>query len=112
MNHEKPASGSVVWGASDDLVEFRGDVHGEIGCYGTDEKEQGVLLICSDGTLLEVKYGKAQQGIWEIKLIQKGKLFSKIEPCMNEEADPYSDIAVFRNGLKWIYAASGWELVK
>lgn len=100
-----------VYGCSDDLIEFDGDVHGEVGCYGTDDREKGVLLYFSDGTILEAKYGKMQMGIWEVKLHNAGSLFQKIDPCMDDEADPYSDIAYFADGLKWAYAAKEWERV-
>ena len=95
-----------VYGASDDLIEFEGDVYGEVGNYGTSTREHGELVIFSDGTLLEVKYGKADMAIWGITLLQAGSLFDRIEPCMDEEADPHSDIAYFGDGLKWAYAAS------
>jgi hypothetical protein len=102
-----------IYGASDDLIEFEGDFRGEVGCYGTDGREHGVLVICSDGTLLEVKYGKAEAGIWGIRLVRKGELLDRIDQCDNEDADPYSDVAHFRDGLKWAYAATGdWERVK
>lgn len=102
-----------IYGASDDLIEFEGDVHGEVGSYGTDDREQGVLVICSDGTLLEVKYGKNGEGIWEVKQIKKGALLEKIDQCDDSEADPYSDVAHFKDGLKWAYACKGdWEKVK
>jgi len=101
-----------IYGASDDLIEFDGDVNGEVGNYGTDEQEIGELVICSDGTLLEVKYGKGDMGVWGITLIKEGELFDKIEACSDEDADPYSDIAYFNDGLKWAYAASVWEKVK
>jgi hypothetical protein len=101
-----------IYGASDDLIEFEGDVSGEVGKYGTDEAEQGVLVVFSDGTLLEVKYGKNKEAIWEVKLLKKGELFDRIDPCLDSEADPYSDIAYFKAGLKWAYAASEWEKVR
>ena len=105
-DHEQPKSGTCIWGCSDDLIESRGDVDGEICCSGTDDREKGVLLICSDGTLLEVKYGKS--GIWGISLIQKGRLFSRVETCTDENG-LYSDLAVFGKGLKWILAAKEWD---
>ena len=101
-----------IYGASDDLIEFEGDVSGEVNCYGTDESEQGVLLICSDGTLLEVKYGKNDSAIWGIKIIKTGTLLHHVEPCEDEDAKPYSDVAVFNDGLKFIYHASEWKKVK
>jgi len=101
-----------IYGRSDDLIEVEGDVDGEVSCYGTDRREKGVLLVCSDGTLLEVKYGKGGMGIWGIMLIRKGSLLMSIRQCDSEEKDPYSDVAYFANGLKWVYAATGdWERV-
>lgn len=101
-----------VYGASDDLIEFEGDFSGEVGCYGTDENEHGVLVMLSDGTVLEVKYGKDDRGIWEVKCLRKGSLFDRIETCDDEDADPYSDVAHFKKGIKWAYAATGdWEKV-
>ena len=29
-----------IYGTSDDLIEFEGDVDGEVGCYGTDDAER------------------------------------------------------------------------
>ncbi|MCP4678080.1 MAG: hypothetical protein GY854_21715 [Deltaproteobacteria bacterium] len=101
-----------IYGASDDLIEFGGDIYGEVDCYGTDDREHGVLVLCSDGTVLEVKYGKADQAIWGIQVIAKGDLFLRIDPCTDEEANPHSDVAHFCDGLKWAYAATGdWEKV-
>lgn len=101
-----------VYGASDDLIEVEGDIEGEVGCYGTDEQDNGVLLVFSDGTMLEIKYGKSKLAIWEIKLIRKGELFLIIEPCTDEDADIHSDIAKFKDGIKWVYAATEWKAVK
>ena len=101
-----------VYGASDDLIEFDGDVRGEVGNYGTDEAEHGELLIFSDGTLLEAKYGKADMAVWGITVIKGGELLKDIIPCSDEDADPHSDIALFNDGLKWAYAASEWEKVR
>jgi len=101
-----------IYGASDDLIEFEGDVIGEVGQYGTDDREHGVLIILSDGTLLEVKYGKGAMAIWGIALIKVGDLFDHLEACSDEDIDPHSDIAYFKDGLKWGYAATEWERVK
>lgn len=101
-----------VYGCSDDLIELEGDVRGEVGQYGTDEAEKGVLVLLSDGTILEVKYGKGGQAIWGVTLMQKGELFDRIDPCMAEDGTPYSDIAYFKDGLKWAYAAKDWERIK
>lgn len=105
-------AGTRVYGASDDLIEFEGDVDGEVGSYGTDDREHGVLVTFSDGTILEVKYGKADMGVWEVKAISRGPLFREIVPCDDEDANPHSDVAHFDPGLKWAYAATEWERVK
>lgn len=95
-----------VYGASDDLVEVEGDVTGAVDFYGNDD-DNGVLLSFSDGTLLTVKYGQK----WEVRLIHGGELFEKIEQCPDEDEDNYSDIAYFKDGLKWAYAGKEWEKV-
>ncbi len=100
-----------VYGRSDDLIEFNGDFRGEVGCSGADERPRGVLVVMSDGSVLEVKYGKGGHGIWEVKVLKKGELFDHIDPCCDEDADPYSDVARFKPGIKWAYAATEWEPV-
>lgn len=96
-----------IYGTSDDLIEFKGDVYGEVGSY-----DAPTLVICSDGTLLDVSYGKGEMGIWRIDVINKGSLFDNFETCTDEDADPYSDVVTFKDGLKWAYAAKEWEKVK
>jgi hypothetical protein len=105
-------SKTQIYGASDDLIEFKGEFTGEVGCYGTDDEDHGVLVIVSDGTVLEVKYGKNGDAIWEVKLLKKGSLFIRIDQCTDEDADPYSDVAHFEAGVKWAYAAKEWEKVR
>jgi len=104
--------GTRVNGASDDLVEFDGDVCGEVGCYGTDERERGVLLVFSDGTVLEAKYGKAGLGLWGIRAIRRGDLLAGINECEAETPEGNSDMAVFADGLRWAFAAGEWSNVR
>jgi len=101
--------GTKVYGASDDLIEADGDFYAEAG-VSNDEK--GCLLIISDGTLLEIKYGKLNQAIWGITVLKQGLLFEKIEYCENEDADPYSDVVYFKPGIKFIYCASDWQAME
>ena len=100
-----------IYGSSDDLIEFEGDFTGEVGACGTDDNESGVLVVVSDGTILEVKYGKGGEAIWEVKLLKKGSLFKSIDSCTDDDADPYSDVAIFSEGVTWAYAATEWEKV-
>lgn len=107
-----PCKGTTIYGASDDLIEFDGEYHGEVGTYGTDDGEKGVLIFVSDGSVLEVKYNKLDLGIWGIRLIASGHLFDRIDPCMDPDAKTHSDTAYFRPGVKWIFASRDWEIVK
>jgi hypothetical protein len=105
--------GTIVYGASDDLIEFDGEYGGEVGCYGTEDRERGVLVVFSDGTIVEVKYGKNDKAIWGINIINKGTLYDYIDVCTDEDSDPCSDVLRLKSGLKWAYAATGdWELVQ
>lgn len=102
-----------VYGASDDLIEVEGDVTGEVDCYGTDEREKGVLLCFSDGTVLEVKYGKNDEALWEIKTKHIGPLFDRVEACTEETDEGHSDVAYFKDGIKYVYACKeDWERVR
>jgi len=87
-----------IYGASDDLIEIRGNVNGE-HCH-----DDGFLIV-SDGTVLKIKYGKDAMAIWEIRLIEKGNLFATIDPCFDENEARYSDTAMFDEGVKWVYFA-------
>lgn len=95
-----------VYGASDDLIEFADDFVGEAS-GGSKPK----LVILSDGTLLEVRYGKGDDGIWEVKCLKKGSLFDRIDICDDGDADPYSDVAHFKEGITWAYCAGDYEKV-
>jgi hypothetical protein len=101
-----------VYGASDDLIEFEGDVVGEVGAYAASEKA-GMLLVFDDGTQAVVKYGKpGDLAIWSITLLAKGALFDRIDVCLEETADGYSDVLYFKDGLKSALAARIWEKVQ
>lgn len=101
-----------VYGYSDDNIAFQGGFHGEVGCYGNDN-ERGVLVVLSDGTVLEVQYCGRVPGVWEVKALRQGSLFVRIDLCDDEDANPYSDVAHFNPGIKWAYAATeGWGPVK
>jgi len=90
-----------IYGASDDLIEFDGEMSGEHGSYNTSE-ERPCAVFLSDGTVLAIHYGDT--GVWKIVVREKGSLFDKLEICTDPEAKRYSDTAHFRAGLKWAYA--------
>jgi hypothetical protein len=94
-----------VYGVSDDLIEFEGDdLEGEVSCYDDE-----CLIFFTDGTILSCKYGKADLGIWQFTIIQKGKLFDKIEICEDEDDDIYSDIVSFKDGKLNAWVATEYK---
>jgi hypothetical protein len=97
-----------IYGVSDDLIEFEGDVNGEVNYIGKDPSET-CLIVCSDGTILECHYGNFS--IWRFELVTKGSLLIDIESC-SRDGDAYSDIVSFKDGLTRIYVAHKWEEVK
>lgn len=97
-----------VYGASDDLIEFEGCIQGELDALESSD-ENPCLLFFSDGTVLEAQFGKNERSIWGIRLRHQGGLFIRIDPCDDEDAKPYSDIAHFQTGLKWAYIATEYE---
>ena len=102
-----------VYGTSDDLIEVEGGkASGEVGCYGTDDRDDGVLLFFDDGTILEVKYGKNDEAIWGVTARKKGDAFDRIEQCDDPDAAIYSDQAFFKREMEWCYAATEWEKVR
>lgn len=101
-----------IYGASDDLIEFDGDISDEVGYYENDEEAEGALLFCSDGTALRVKYGKEIGAIWAISLVNRGQLFARIDVCDNEDADPHSDVAHFKDGLTRVWFTRDAQVVK
>lgn len=104
---------SKVYGSSDDLIEFEGDLYGEISAYGALEEDPKVIKF-SDGTLIHVYYEKDDKAIWGIDILEKGSMFESITICDDEDADIYSDIVMFKGGeLTAKYLDEGaWRNVK
>lgn len=87
------SSGTVVTGASDDLIEIDGELTEEFNAYDCSE---GTMAF-SDGTLLEVEYDN--NGIWRFRVIYKGSLYSKkVEGSVSNDTN---DEIYFNSGLKW-----------
>lgn len=98
-----------IYGASDDLIEFEGDLRGE----ASGGSQQGALVALSDGTILLVNYGKpVLGGVWAITVLRKGDLFERLDVCEDEDADLYSDVAHFRDGKLRAWVASDMEIVR
>jgi len=105
LTHED-ASGTLVYGASDDLLEFEGEFRGESGAGG----DESVLGLLSDGTLFTVRY--TEHGVWKIEVVNRGPLFGRLEPvALDETLDPYSDVLVMKRGVRWAYVCRQFERV-
>ena len=82
-----------ISGYSDDNISFEGMIDDE---YGADNHPG--FFAFSDGTVVKANYGKKidgeKQGIWEVELLNKGsKVVNHVlAPCVDAEADPYSDV--------------------
>lgn len=78
-----------VYGYSDDNVVVDGAPYpaDEIGCF-----DRKVQIRFSDGTLIEVEYGKNGLAIWKITILEKGMAKQILTECNDENADIYSDI--------------------
>ncbi len=63
------SSGTMVTGASDDLIEIAGELEEE---FNSIDCSDGVMAF-SDGTLLDVEYD--EDGIWRFRLRFKGTLY-------------------------------------
>ncbi len=108
-----------VYGHSDDLIEFEGDLRGEVGCYGTDDDDDlGVLVAFSDGTVLAIRYGKNNQAVWGITALRKGALFDRVDVCGDDDRSVeiqggrYSDTAWFKDGKLKAWSGKHCEAVR
>lgn len=86
-----------IYGCSDDLIEFEGDIYGEVGKYNLTKDAPAKLRI-SDGTELAIYYEKNDKAIWGIEVLKEGTHFDRIELCDDEESDIYSDIVYMKDG--------------
>lgn len=85
-----------LYGSSDDLIEFEGDVRWEI----SDSKagEAGEVLALSDGSLIAVTY----DGIWHFDVRFVGSSNpQKVFAATDSNGDQYSDIIEFSGPIRW-----------
>jgi len=101
--------GTKIYGSLDENIHFEGDISGQVDCCGTNHRATGILIACSDGTVLDVKYCKnisgVNPGIWGITVLNKGDLFDKIEIYTDNNTDIYSDIVYLQDGIKSAYVS-------
>lgn len=89
----------TVTGASDDLIEVGGAIGEEFPFYtpqGSRGRDEGKLLVFSEGTVLRVKY----DGLWRVTRVAEGSAeFSKKEG--SEERNTF-DVVTLRGDLRWV----------
>lgn len=80
---------TIVYGASDDLVEIENTsyIDDEIGCYDRD-----VRIWFDDGTVIRCGYSKPDIAVWYIVVEHTGTAKQYLTVCNDEMADIYSDI--------------------
>jgi hypothetical protein len=90
----------TVYGASDDLIEIEGGISEEFSVYDED----GMLLACSDGTVLGIVYDS--DGCWRITPRRTGwGIFSKVE-ASGPDGDDYSDKVTIEGDIVWVALTS------
>ena len=79
-----------VYGYSDDNLVIEGAPYpaDEISCFSRE-----VIVTFSDGTVISAFYGKDDiLAILAIKVLERGTAEQKLTECLDEYADPYSDV--------------------
>jgi len=91
----------TAWGRSDDLVEIDGALEEEWGFYSSDGNETGYLAF-SDGTVLSVKYGDGNHGVWRLFPVIEGSAKVERVPAPLDDRDNYSDRVTLTGDLRWV----------
>lgn len=99
---------TIVYGASDDLIELEGDVREEFGSYDSDS----TYLAFSNGVVLDIAYTSV--GFWRINFpAEHSELVSIIrargedEPNDADGCPGYSDKAIVE-GATWVVAGTNF----
>ena len=93
-----------IYGASDDLIEFEGDIEDEVPYY--PEEEDGVVsIVLSDGTTLGIQY----KGTWTFSVVEAVSDV-RIKPAVAHGDPQYSDILTIETPITW--AVVGGKVVR
>lgn len=88
-----------IYGASDDLIELEGDIYDEVDVLSlSKDVDKPIILTFDDNTKVRITYNN--NGIWKIKPLVVGHLFDKIDECLEESDDRYSDCLIMKDGLE------------
>ena len=104
---------TIIYGASDDLIEIDGAVNDEIDAPHNGKSKFEV----SDGTKGTIEYAPGHDAVWSIVMKHEGTLFNRIvrgdsEDDGNIHFDPevigiarvglYSDVLILNDGVEWV----------
>lgn len=102
---------TVVYGASDDLIEIEGHLREEFGAYDSDPQ----YLAFANGVVLKVTYDN--EGIWRIQPRAGADRVEIVfargddEPHDEDGVAGYSDKAVILNAGSWVVAGGNFHKV-
>ena len=95
----------TVSGASDDLIEIKGDLSEEFN--GSEEPR---WLAFSDGTLLTIQYGVGG-GFWRISVLAKGTAAIMKKDGTDEESDYSDSMTLTGDDLAWVVCGDRYEKI-
>lgn len=104
-DEEETMPETKIYGASDDLIELKGQISEEFNHYVSGDDEENAYLAFSDGTLLNVVYDK--DGIWRISRLAVGSCAYEHTP--GSVPDDTNDVAILRGELKWCVMAKAGD---
>lgn len=94
---------TIVYGASDDLIEVEGALTEEFPYSDGD-----AILGFSDGTLLRIRYDEG--GVWRISPIVRGPALQGIDQVAEYSNDDYSDRATLTSEATWVLRGSHYAV--
>lgn len=101
---------TILYGASDDLIEIDGAIEGEFDAHNKDKFE------ASDGTVGTIEYAPGHDAVWHIEIKKEGSLFNRVVRGNDDDDDTirhgdpdiesvcksvpiYSDVVIFNEGI-------------
>lgn len=94
-----------VYGYSDDIVCIEGSKYkeNEIDCYDKD-----IEIEFTDGTIINIGYGKNDLAIWYICVKKYGSASYNHIVCEDENSEIYSDIFEIESEIKYHKIVNKW----
>jgi hypothetical protein len=89
----------IIYGASDDLIEFSGAIYEEFAVYAPEIDDDPVILAVSDGSLFRVRYD--EDGIWRFTPVVIGSSTVTIDQG-RDDRDHTDRITLVGDDLRWV----------